>query len=363
MIGDTKGDSKYIERVAKKIKREGLGKTRQVQPGDFLLTNSMSFGRPYILKTSGCIHDGWLVLHPKSDNLYTDYFYYCLSSDAVYQKLSAKAAGAVVKNLNTAIVKELEVPLPPLPIQKQIAALLEKADTLRSQCKQMEQELNQLAQSVFLEMFGNPVTNPKNFEAKLLEEIIDPERPITYGILKPGPDLDIGIPYVRVVDMQDGRVLTEQLRKTSEEIANSYKRSKLDKNDVLLSIRGHVGRIAITSAECVGANITQDTARLAPIPQLVDHRYLGMCLASHPMQAYMQRYVKGAAVKGINLGDVKKIPIPLPKFSEQHAFGEIVSRYQMQKEGIKQKYEYSNQLFASLMQTAFNGKLNLTKAA
>lgn len=163
MIGDAKEDSKYIEAIGKKIKRSGVKSSRMVYPGDFLLTNSMSFGRPYILKTSGCIHDGWLVLSPKAKNIDTDYAYYCLGSGEIKAKLASKAAGAVVKNLNKDIVKDIEIPLPPLATQKHIARVLEQADQLHKQAQQMESELNQLAQSLFLEMFGDPIKNPKGW--------------------------------------------------------------------------------------------------------------------------------------------------------------------------------------------------------
>ena len=89
MIGDTKGSGKYITKTAKKIKPEGVKKSREVKEGDFLLTNSMSFGRPYVLKTNGCIHDGWLVLSPVNDNIHTDYFYYYLGSNEIKLKLSS----------------------------------------------------------------------------------------------------------------------------------------------------------------------------------------------------------------------------------------------------------------------------------
>src|SRR5262245_14536722 len=79
-IGDTKGAKKYITRTQEKIRPEGLKKTRMVYEGDFILSNSMSFGRPYIMKTSGCIHDGWLVIR-KNENVDTDFLYYSLSSN------------------------------------------------------------------------------------------------------------------------------------------------------------------------------------------------------------------------------------------------------------------------------------------
>ena len=99
MIGDANADSRYLTATKKRIKPEGLSKSRMVYEGDFLLTNSMSFGKPYILKTEGCIHDGWLVLSPKDKRMPADFFYSLLSTEALYREFSKKAAGAVVKNL------------------------------------------------------------------------------------------------------------------------------------------------------------------------------------------------------------------------------------------------------------------------
>lgn len=100
-ISDTEKDGKYIFCTREKIKPVGLSKTRYVHSGDFLLTNSMSFGRPYILKTDGCIHDGWLVIGNIDTVFVQDYLYYALSSGFMYTTLSLLAAGSTVKNLKS----------------------------------------------------------------------------------------------------------------------------------------------------------------------------------------------------------------------------------------------------------------------
>ena len=92
-IGDTELGQKYIETTKEKIKPEGLKKSRLVVDGDFILSNSMSFGRPYIVKTTGAIHDGWLVFRDVDNNLDKDFFYYLLSSSYVYQQFSRNASG------------------------------------------------------------------------------------------------------------------------------------------------------------------------------------------------------------------------------------------------------------------------------
>ena len=98
-----------------------------MRPGDFLLSNSMSFGRPYILKISGCIHDGWLVLRPKTTEVTQDYLFYVLSSASLYSQFDRLAAGSTVRNLNIGLVQGVEMPIPPLSEQHRIVALLDEA--------------------------------------------------------------------------------------------------------------------------------------------------------------------------------------------------------------------------------------------
>jgi type I restriction enzyme S subunit len=125
-IGDATASLKYIYKTEEKIKPEGMKRSRLVKDGDFLLSNSMSFGRPYIMRTTGCIHDGWLVLSDKSGLFDQDYLYYFLGSSAAYQQFDNLAAGSTVRNLNTEVVKRVTLPLPPLPEQRRIVAVLDE---------------------------------------------------------------------------------------------------------------------------------------------------------------------------------------------------------------------------------------------
>lgn len=124
-IGDVEKGGKYIYSTHEKIIPEGESKSRRVYPGDFLLTNSMSFGRPYISKIEGCIHDGWLLIH-NLNGFDSDYLYYLLSSSYLYGQFTEKASGSTVENLNIDKVKAAMIPLPPLAEQKRIVAKLDE---------------------------------------------------------------------------------------------------------------------------------------------------------------------------------------------------------------------------------------------
>lgn len=123
-IGDVKKGEKYITSTKQKIKIEGLKKSRKIDIGDLLLTNSMSYGIPFISNIEGAIHDGWIVLKPKI-SLSKEFVFYFLSSQGAYQYFDNKASGSTVRNLQINYVKDTPIPLPPLEIQREIVEILE----------------------------------------------------------------------------------------------------------------------------------------------------------------------------------------------------------------------------------------------
>ena len=175
-IGDTEKGSKYINTVKEKIKQEGVVNSRMVYKGDFLLTNSMSFGRPYITNVQGCIHDGWLVISPCANTYDQDFLFYLLSSAFAYNQFSGKVSGAVVKNLNTDKVLDAIIPLPPIEEQKRIAQkverflpLIEKYQHAYEQAVELEDTLNERLRKSILQYA---------IQGKLVPQI-DTEEPAT----------------------------------------------------------------------------------------------------------------------------------------------------------------------------------------
>jgi type I restriction enzyme, S subunit len=135
-ISDATASNKYILETKEKINKEGLSKSREVKEGDLILSNSMSFGRPYIMKTSGCIHDGWLVLKQEGEKILdAEFLYYLLSSRFVFEQFNYLAAGSTVRNLNINLVSSVKVSFPLLSQQKSV---VKKLNSLNSKTQKLE---------------------------------------------------------------------------------------------------------------------------------------------------------------------------------------------------------------------------------
>jgi len=156
-IGDTKNVEKYIHTTKQKITKEGAKRSRFVDVGDFILTNSMTYGKPYIMKTQGYIHDGWFVLR-LPDEINSEFFWYLLASPNTMEQFEYLAAGAIVKNISGDLVKKAILPIPPIGEQ---ASIVEKLDSLSAQIQSLElkyqQELdalNELIKSILQKAFA-----------------------------------------------------------------------------------------------------------------------------------------------------------------------------------------------------------------
>ena len=129
-IGDVEPGSMYITRTSERIRREGVSKSREVFAGDLLLSNSMSFGRPYILQVNGCIHDGWLLIRDAEGRFDTIFLQQMLSTPSMARQYKALAAGGVVNNLNSELVQSATIAFPGKAEQIKIGALVQKLDSL-----------------------------------------------------------------------------------------------------------------------------------------------------------------------------------------------------------------------------------------
>ena len=152
-IGDVAVDSLYITKTKERIKPSGAGKSRKVRPGDLILSNSMSFGRPYIMKIGGCIHDGWLLIRDDNEKYDKKFLCYYLASDNVLSQYRRFAAGSCVSNLNSDLVGNLQVVLPSMEQQKKCAEIFEQIDARVFNAIRQYECLCQLKQGLLQQLF------------------------------------------------------------------------------------------------------------------------------------------------------------------------------------------------------------------
>lgn len=355
-IKDASNSSKYIFKTEKKIKKEGLSKSRYVEPDDFLLTNSMSFGRPYIMKTSGCIHDGWLVLKADKSKVDVDFFYHLLSSDFIYRKFTGLAAGAVVKNLNSELVRSVEVPLPPLEEQRRIASILDKADDIRQKRQQAIAKLDELLQTTFIDMFGDPVSNPKSWEFKSLKEFGTFKNGLNYGKGESG----VTRKYIGVGNFKNFSKLDDIDSLGSIELNQDPSQDYFLKDGDLLFVRSNgnkelVGRcIAVyPKSELVtysGFCIRYRIEKQGLTPEFISHLFRSESFRSSILKAG-----QGANIQNINQQSLGELKIPVPSEDLLAKWSKILNQVERQKTLYSAELEHS--LFSSLQQKAFNGTL------
>ena len=193
-----------------------------------------------------------------------------------------------------------------------------------------------------------------------LRHICEPGRPVTYGILMPGPNQTAGVPYVRVADFPNDAVQLDTVRRTTTEMDASFARSRLRRGDLLLSIRGTVGRVAVGPPELDGANITQDSVRLS-VHEAINSTFIAWMLRAPNTQRRMQLAMKGVAVRGINVGDVRALQFPIPPLAEQKEIVRLLERAFARLDAVAAAHKEAvadlDRLDHALLAKAFLGEL------
>ena len=202
---------------------------------------------------------------------------------------------------------------------------------------------------------------PSSWRWVSLEELIGDEAPIIYGIIQPGPDVPGGIPYVRPTEIVAGRIDINALRRTSVEIAKRYARATLRAGDILLTIVGTIGKVAVVPPELEGANITQCSARLRPPSVLGDGRFIVAALRAPVLRAQYDEVGFGVAVQRLNIAHVRALRIPFPPVLEQRR---IVAKLEALTAGSRRAKEalaaippLLEQFRQSVLAAAFRGDL------
>lgn len=296
------------------------------------------------------------VLRPNPAKVEPAYFAHYFQTREYRQKVSSLAAGANINNLRNEHLDDLLIPLPPLPEQCRIAAILDQADALRAKRREALAQLDELQKAIFIEMFGDPQKHIDTGNTEELANVVAPGRIVTYGIVQAGPEVEDGVPYIRTGDIKNGVILEHQLARTSKEIADSYSRSAIATGDIVMSIRATVGTTALVPSTLDGANLTQGTARISPGTS-ARNLYLLNYLRTNPVQRWIQSHVKGATFREITLGKLRQLPVFIPPLELQDSFVEKIRCTEKLAARASESLEELNGLFFSLQHRAFRGEL------
>ena len=362
-ISDATASDKYIYKTKQKILKEGLHKTRLVNEGDFLLSNSMSFGRPYIMKTSGCIHDGWLVLKEKEAGLLDkDFLYHLLGSPYIFEQFDKLAAGSTVRNLNIGLVSSVSIPIPPLEEQKQIVAVLDKAfaaiDLAKANIEKNLQNAKELFQSKLNEIFTQ---KGEGWEEKALGESVKSISTGPFGSLLHKSDYSPnGIPLVNPIHMVNKRIVPDDKKQVSKDIVVRLKNYILKENDIVVARRGDIGRCALVEEEQNGWLCGTGSFFISPSDELRSD-FLVELISLEFYAKKLLEVATGATMKNISNKSLKALHIAFPSAEiQKEIMGRVRALDNKTKQletAYQQKLNSLDELKKSILQKAFAGEL------
>lgn len=349
------------------IRGKMIGSTKQVvMPGDVLLSRivphirrSWVVGRPTGRRI---IASGeWIVF--RGNQIYPDYLRQVLISDLFHEKYmqTVSGVGGSLLRARPAHVAKIMIPLPPLPEQKRIAAILDKADELRAKRRAAIAKLDELGQAIFLEMFGDP--DAHNWTMTTIAGVAANRD----GAIRTGPFgsqllhsefTDQGIAVLGIDNAVSNEFKWDQRRYISKEKYKKLSRYTVHPGDVIITIMGTCGRCAIIPDDIPTAIntkhlccITLDTAKCLPV-------FLQSYFLQHPIaKRYLAQKSKGAIMDGLNMEIIKELPIPIPPLSLQQKFSLLLKNITRNESAHHASLAQLDELFASLQHRAFAGEL------
>lgn len=317
---------------------------------------------------TGLIGSTLARLHIRTKDVFPEYLGRFLQSK--FNEIRDNCTGATIPHVSKNHLVSIQVPIPSLATQKHISRVLEQADQLRKQAQQMESELNQLAQSLFLEMFGDPIENTKKWQTASIGDISPQKGEIVDGpfgsSLKPNCYVESGVRVIRNYNIKPGRFDDSEYKFVTQEKYEEIKRSNVIPGDILISTKGTVGNLCICP-ELQGSSVlsASGTVRWRMTNKDWVSSFIVFQAQMPSYQAYIARSTGGAVQKYLNLSGIRDLKLIAPPYDLQRAFVRKLDEVAASKRTLASNAANLNMLFQSLMQRAFNGELTApgTKAA
>ena len=322
--------------------------------GDILITAIGTVGEIYIVENEKEFYfkDGNILWLKGFKDVDPFFLRYLLSS--LINELQNLSSGSAYKALPITKLKEYKIPLPPLEEQRRIAAILDKADGVRRKRKAAIRLTEELLKSTFLEMFGDPVTNPKGWEICELQNVCNR---VTDGTHQPPNWADEGIPFLFVSNIVNGEIDFKVSKHITEESwFELTSRCPIEINDILYTTVGSYGNAALVRTKnrfCFQRHI----AHIKPDSRSIEPEFLLGMMQSDWIRQQADKQARGVAQKTLNLRELKKFTIFTPPIEEQKKYVKLRQGVEKQLSYYRSALEQSENLFNSLLQKAFRGEL------
>ena len=366
-IGDVGEEDKFIKLTEEKIVPEGVPRSRMVFRGDLILSNSMSYGRPYIMNIEGCIHDGWLVIQ-KYDRVFDrDYLYYALSSGLTMKQYVAMAAGSSVQNLNKEKVSKVALPCPRISEQKSIAEVLSDIDTLIIDLKKLIRKKKDIRQGT-MQMLVTGKKRLSGFDGDwrvtTLDElcyIVTKQTGFDYSAeIKPSlvttPQIG-AIPFIQNKDFEAFDINYNTDFFIPYDVAEKYPRILLDEVCLLISISGRIGNVAVFDNEQ-----TSFAGGAVGIAKLYEPELASWCmlyLSGKDGQEQIFSNEKVGAQHNLTVADVRKLEIKIPAKLEREAIIKVLTDMNDEIEVLEEKLDKYQKIKQGMMEELLTGKVRL----
>lgn len=351
-----------IEGAEEFITEKGLksSSAKLVDKGTLLLAlYGATAGKLGFLGLNATTNQAVCAIKPKRDNLInTKYLYYYLLSQR--SEIIKDSEGGAQPNISQNYVNNIQIPLPPLPIQKRIAEILDTANALRRKDEALLKKYDELAQAIFIDMFGDPVKNEKGWEVKTLKSCTSKIGSGSTPIGGKTAYKEQGISLIRSMNVYDNYFKMKDLAFIDDIQAEKLKNVEVKSNDVLFNITGaSVCRCTIVPEEILPARVNQHVAILRAKEELLSPKFLSTLLTTNSMKKQLLNIgiAGGAVMEAITKEQLENQNIILPPIEVQNRFANILKNLNEQNQKSSNSQKESDSLFNSLLQKAFNGEL------
>jgi type I restriction enzyme S subunit len=304
---------------------------------------------------------GYFVMRPCPE-LDAQYLFYSLFTEQFMSGMESLQKGASYPAVTDAEVRSQQINYPAIQEQRRIVTLLDEAFADTATAKANAEKNLQNARELFTRISGSVLAQYESTSQSItLEDLVEPDCSLSYGIVQPGDEVAEGLHIVRPVDMNTDVVMLEGLKRIDSALANSYARTTLKGNDILLCVRGTTGTVALAHSELAGANVTRGIVPIRFASEKISHQFGYYLLRSEPAQLQIQAKTYGTALQQINIRDLRQLTLPVPAPQDQEI---IVQRLSALEEETKHltaafvnKLTALDDLKKSLLNQAFSGFL------